>query len=341
MTSQNRTAPIEQPDAPVFGASAAMRRVLEDVSRAAKTSSNVVISGEPGTGRELVAREIHRLADAVERPFIKVAYAADAADAFELDLFGSPASRTSDKPERRALERIGRSGHLYQALGGTIFFANLPEMPGRLQIRLARLLRDGEAVTLHGKSRVKLTVRAVAAVEQGYREAVSDGRINEELFQLLSAVRIDLPPLRRRGEDIPALAAYLLNEACREAGVASKQLTSAAQQLLRALPWHGNAVELQRLLTELVQRLPGDVIDLTDVLATVQIDGRAKPFAKGGTLREARARFEREYIAAVMAQHHGRIPEAAKTLGVQRPNLYRKLRRLNVPKTARRNSTDY
>ena len=123
---------------------------------------------------------------------------------------------------------------------------------------------------------------------------------------------------------------------CRQNGVAVKQLTSAAQQIFCALPWHGNAPEVQRLLTELVQRVQGEVIDLTDVLATVQIDGRAKPFARIGTLREARARFEREYIAAVMTQHHGRIPEAAKTLGVQRPNLYRKLRRLNVPKGAQR-----
>jgi DNA-binding NtrC family response regulator len=172
----------------------------------------------------------------------------------------------------------------------------------------------------------------MAAVEQGYAGRVKGGRLHEDLVRAISELHIDVPPLRQRSEDIPALAAMFLDEACLHKGVPPKQLTSAAQQILSALPWHGNALELQRLLADLVQRVQGGVIDLTDVLSTVQIDGRAKPFAKGGTLREARARFEREYIAAVMTQHHGRIPEAAKTLGVQRPNLYRKLRRLNVPK---------
>ncbi len=270
---------------------------------------------------------------------MKVVYDPAAPEAFEFDLFGYNATESTDRPERRAVERIGRGGHLHNALGGTIFFANLPAIPPRIQIRLARLFRSGEAVVLQAKKRIKVTVRAIAAVEQGYEEAVRDGRLHEELFHLISGSRIELPPLRRRSEDIPALASFLLSESCRGAGLPSKQLSSAAQQLLSALPWHGNAAELRRLLSELAERSRADVIDLTDVLATIQIDGRAKQFATGGTLREARARFEREYIVAVVEQHHGRIPDAAKTLGVQRPNLYRKLRRMNVSKLSRRTST--
>jgi DNA-binding NtrC family response regulator len=324
-------------EAPIFGSSPAMRRVLDEVIRAARTRSHVIVSGEAGTGRELVAREIHRRSEPNSGPFVRVVCTADSPEEFEFELFGHT-SQMAGRTERRALERIGRSGHLHQALGGTIFFANLPEIAPQVQERLARLLRDGEAVVMHGKNRVNLAMRAIAAVEQGYDHEARDGRIHQELFRLLSAVRIDLPPLRRRAEDIPPLASFLLTETCKQNGLSSKELSSAAQQLLCALPWHGNGVELQRLLTELVNRVHGDIIDLTDVLATVQIDARAKPFTRGGTLREARARFEREYIAAVVAQHHGRIPEAAKTLGVQRPNLYRKLRRLNVPTTSRRSS---
>jgi DNA-binding NtrC family response regulator len=324
-------------EAPIFGSSPAMRRALDQVVRAAASRSHVIISGESGTGRELIAREIHRLTEPSGGPFVRFACASDSAEDIEFELFGHT-QQMSGRVERRSAERIGRSGFLYQALGGTIFFANLPEMDPDTQARLARLLREGEAVVTHGKSRVNITVRAIAAVEQGYDQQARDARIHQDLFELLSQVRIDLPPLRRRSEDIPLLASYLLTETCRHNGLSSKELTSSAQQLLSALPWHGNGVELQRLLTELVNRVHGDIIDLTDVLATVQIDGRAKPFARGGTLREARARFEREYIAAVVAQHHGRIPEAAKSLGVQRPNLYRKLRRLNVPTTSRRNN---
>jgi DNA-binding NtrC family response regulator len=312
-----------------------MRRVLDDVARVAETPAHVVIFGEPGTGRELIARAIHGAGGTGDRLFVRVACVSDSAEDFEFDLFGHT-SQIAGRRERRALERIGRSGQIHQALGGTLFLANLPDIPASIQVRLARLLRAGEATVMYGRQSVVMNLRAIAAIEQGYDQAACDGRIHQELFQLLSAARIDLPPLRRRTEDIPALAAYLLAETCRQNGVPAKQLTSAAQQLLSALPWHGNGIELQRLLTELVNRVHAETIDLTDVLGTVQIDGRARPFARGGTLREARARFEREYIAAVMAQHHGRIPEAAKTLGVQRPNLYRKLRRLNVPKPTRR-----
>ena len=328
-----------QLELPIFASSAAMRRVLDDVSRAAVSRANVIISGEPGTGHELVAREVHRRSHSPGAPFVRVVYDVAAPEAFEFDLFGYNTAEGADRPERRAIERIGRGGHLHNALGGTIFFANLPEIPPRLQIRLARLFRSGEAVVQQVKKRIKMTVRAVAAVEQGYEEALRAGRLHEELFHLISGVHIELPPLRRRSEDIPALATFLLNESCRGAGLPLKQLSSSAQQLLSALPWHGNAVELRRLLSELAQRSRGDVIDLNDVLGTIQIDGRAKQFATGGTLREARARFEREYIVAVVEQHHGRIPEAAKTLGVQRPNLYRKLRRMNVSKVSRKTST--
>jgi len=337
----NPTAVAEHPrEMPIFGASPAMRRVIDDLSRAAGMTSNVIISGEPGTGREIVAREIHRLTDSSDRPFVRVVYGGEPSDTFEDTFFGCASGRQGDRQERRALERIGRGGALHSALGGTLFFENLPKIPASAQARLARLLHEGAATVQHSRTTVKFNIRIIAAVEHGYDQTVRDGRIHEELFPLIAGLRIDLPPLRRRTEDIPALATYLLGETCRRAGLPSKQLTSAAQQLLSALPWHGNGVELQRLLAELIDRTRTEIIDLTDVLATVQIDARAKPYAKGGTLREARARFEREYIVAVMAQHHGRIPEAAKTLGVQRPNLYRKLRRLNVPKNLRRNGTD-
>jgi DNA-binding NtrC family response regulator len=312
-----------------------MRRVLDDVARIAGTREHVLICGEQGTGRQLVAREIHRRTAEGDRPFVTVTCITDSADELEFDLFGQ-SSQAAGRTERRALERIGRSGLVHQALGGTLFFANVPDIPSTIQLRLANLLRAGAAVVMYGKHRIELNVRAMAAVEQGYNKSVSDRRIHPELLQVLSAARVDLPPLRLRGDDIPALAAFLLTETCRHTGVAPKQLTKAALQLMSAFPWHGNGIELQRLLTELVNRMHGEIIDLTDVLGAVQIDGRANPFARGGTLREARARFEREYIAAVMAQHHGRIPDAAKTLGVQRPNLYRKLRRLNVPMNTRR-----
>ncbi len=189
---------------------------------------------------------------------------------------------------------------------------------------------------LQQRSRIKLNVRAIAAVEQDYDEAVRDGRIREDLHRLMA--RIDVPPLRSRREDIMELAALFVDEWCQRDHTPAKQLSNAALQLLYALPWHGNAIELRRLARALVHSVRSDVIDLADVLSSVQIDGWAKPYEIAGTLRQARARFEREYIVAVLAHHHGRIPQAAKTLGIQRPNLYRKLRRLKSPRDSPKNT---
>jgi DNA-binding NtrC family response regulator len=318
-------------ESPVFGPSAAMCRVLEDVERAAAGPGHILVRGEPGTGREMVAREIHRRGPSRSRPFVKIAYSLHSPAALELDLFGYHTSGGSgERHERRAFERIAKGSRLYQALGGTLFFANLAEIPSRIQARLARLFRDGEAVVMHERRHVGFDVRAIAAVEHDYEEALRDGRVREDLHRVMSAVRIELPPLRNRREDIPALAAFLVGGCCREARFAAKQLSEPAQQLLCALPWHGNAPELHGVLRELVQQVGGDVIGLADVLNAVELNGRPKPFATGGTLKEARARFEREFIAAVLDQHHGRVPEAARTLGIQRTNLYRKLKRLQV-----------
>jgi DNA-binding NtrC family response regulator len=307
-----------------------MRRVLDEVNRVAQTPGHVLIIGEPGTGRERVAREIHCRSEKSERPFVKVTCSSDSLEALEQDLFGYRTSRSAERQERRALERVGAGSQLHNAIGGTIFFTNLAVVPVHVQDRLTRLLRNGDAMHLQQRSRIRLNVRAIAAVEQDHDDAVRDGRIREEFHRLMA--RIDVPPLRNRREDIMELATLFVDEWCKRDHTTAKKLSNAAQQLLYALPWHGNAIELQRLARALVHSVRSDVIDLADVLSAVQIDGWAKQYEIAGTLRQARARFEREYIVAVLAHHHGRIPQAAKTLGIQRPNLYRKLRRLKVSK---------
>ena len=153
----------------------------------------------------------------------------------------------------------------------------------------------------------------------------------EDLFRRLSVVRIDMPPLRNRREDIPALANYFLREICAGLRLPPKTLSRSALSLLSALPWRGNAAELRRLLDSVVTGMQGGRgIALEDVLAHVKLDGAAGLFSGGGTLKQARSRFEKEYIAAVLEQHRGRISEAARTLGIQRTNLYRKMRSLKV-----------
>ena len=177
----------------------------------------------------------------------------------------------------------------------------------------------------------------MAGVDASVDAAVEDGRIRADLFKRLSAIEIDMPPLRNRREDIPALANYFLREICGSRRLPPKALSRPALTLIAALPWHGNAIELHAMLESIVAGLSGGKgIGLEDVLAHIRLDVGAAVSAGGGTLRQARARFESDYIARVLAQHHGRISDAARALGIRRTNLYRKMRLLQVKVDKRR-----
>jgi two-component system nitrogen regulation response regulator NtrX len=307
-----------------------MRRVMEQVQRAAQETSHVFLCGEPGTGRETLARTIHAQSRTSAGPFIKVDCAKNPPQDPERLLFATSGNGNQAGGERRSLERVRRGGQLYQSKGGTLFLQNIVDLSARTQLRLARVLRDREVVIMEEATRMELDHRVITAGDASVDAAVHDGRILPDLYKRLCAFRVDVPPLRDRREDIPELAAHLLSVLCAQANIPCKQLNDAAQSVLSALPWRGNGRELRKLIEGLIVRVPGPTIGLDDVLANVQLDGQATWFALGGSLREARAKFESEYIGAVLAQHGGKIPAAARTLGIQRSNLYRKMRSLKV-----------
>jgi DNA-binding NtrC family response regulator len=309
-------------------ASAAMRYVMKEIARAAEGSVHVLLSGERGTGRETLARAIHARGRHSQGPFVAIDCAKYSAHDLEMQLFATHGNQGA--LERRTVERVGRTAQLFQSKGGTLYLQNAVDLPARLQTRLVRVLRDGEVVIMDEGTRVELDHRVITAGDASFDVAVQDGRILPDLFKRLCGMRVDVPALRQRREDIPELAIHLLNMLCARENIPAKQLSDAAKSMLAALPWRGNCEELRRLFEVLIMRASAATISLDDVLANVRLDGQATWFAVGGSLREARARFETEYIAAVVAHHHGRIPEAAKTLGIQRSNLYRKMRRLNV-----------
>jgi two-component system nitrogen regulation response regulator NtrX len=178
---------------------------------------------------------------------------------------------------------------------------------------------------------IGVDVRPMAGVGPDFDAAVKEGRVRDDLFRRLSTTRVEVPPLRDRREDIPALANFFLREICASLRLPPKTLSRPAFSLISALPWRGNAAELRALLHTVVRgHAGGRGISLDDLLGNVRLDGGAVMVAHGGTLKEARERFEREYIAAILEQHHGRMTAAAKTLGIQRTNLYRKMRALRV-----------
>lgn len=313
----------------LYGHSAAMHDVMALISRAAGMRAGVLIRGEEGTGRQVAARAIHTLQQG-GGAFVSVDCAACDGEELDTALFG-PSTRAQNSDGARGLERVSRQSRLYTARAGTIYMQHVTEMPTRVQARLARLLRDREAVVTETGETVNVDVRPMAGVDQGFDTAVEDGRVREDLFRRLSVIRIEMPALRTRREDIPALANYFLREICASMRVPPKTLSRSALSLLSALPWRGNAAEMRRLLDSVVTGMQGGRgIALEDVLAHVRLDGGAGLLSSGGTLKQARSRFEKEYIASVLEQHRGRISDAARTLGIQRTNLYRKMRSLRV-----------
>jgi len=263
--------------------SPAMLEVMTVVTRASAMRAGVLIRGEEGTGRQVAARAVHAQNGAAGA-FVAIDCAAHDGDDLDDALFGRAArSRHGEGPD---LERVGERGALYRARGGTIYFQNVAEAPARVQARVARVLRDREAVFAETGQPIDFDVRPMAGVDPEFDVAVSEGRVRDDLLRRLAVIRIDMPPLRRRRED--------------------------------------GAVPDSR------------GIGLEDVLAHVRLDGGSTSFPDGGTLKQARSRFEREYIGSVLEQHKGRISEAAVALGIQRTNLYRKMRALRVTAGRRR-----
>jgi two-component system nitrogen regulation response regulator NtrX len=293
-------------------------------------------SGEDGTGRQLAARAIHSAQNGAHGAFVAVNCAAFETEQLDVELFGGAARPHNGKDGPGGLERVSRQSRLHEAQGGTLYLQNLADASTRVQARLARVLRDREARLVETGETIGFDVRPMAGVEPGFEASVQDGRVREDLFRRVSAIALEMPPLRNRREDIPALVNYFVRQICASLGVPPKTLSRPALSLISALPWRGNAPEMRALIKNVVVGLQGGRgIGLDDVLVHVKLDAGSVVFANGGTLKEARARFERDYIAAILEQHHGRISDSARALGIQRTNLYRKMRSLRVHRDRR------
>ncbi len=318
----------------LIGHSASMRLVADAMKAAASRRTAVLICGEGGSGRRLVARTLHeRDHDYVNRPLVVVDCAAEGPGELDRRLFGAAADRPAGGAKTGLPERATRASAVISAQGGSLLLTNLLDSPARIQARLARLLRDREVFSVDVQETIPLDVRPIASVGPDVDEAVADGRLRRDLFERLAQVRIDVPPLRRRREDVPVLAAHFLRSACEAEGTGPRRFSRAALALLSALPWRGNAGELEDVVTAIVRSSREPLIQLEDVLEHANFEsGPGEPAGEGLTLRDARARFERECISAALMRHHGRVGDAARALGIQRTNLYRKVRQLHVPR---------
>jgi DNA-binding NtrC family response regulator len=320
-----------------------MQDLVKRLQQVIAAGEAVLVRGEPGSGRCHVARVIHLAtqgdhSDSVERllntplrgfpgarPFVIVD--CSEINGLELRLFGDASG--SPEPGAAGVERISDGSAIYRALGGTLLLRQLPDMPSSLQVRLARVLHDGE-VSAAGANGIAASVRVNLRPIATSDGAADDERIVPALLKRLEHSRVETPPLRNRREDIPALVDHLFTEICAEQGVLRKRASRQAVALLSALPWRGNMRELRAFLEALVGKVPDRVVRQADVLANISLEGGPTPFGYAGTLKQARERFERDYVTSVLEQHRGRMAEAAKALGIQRTNLYRKVRQLSV-----------
>ncbi len=293
---------LELPAGSVFGASPAIREVLALVRRIAPSRCNVLVLGERGTGRESVARAVHGQSSRRDRPFVKVECATP-----EPTL---PSPATSVPP------------------GSTVYLDDMNALPAAAQRQLLEIVRQRNGADA-------ADLRFVAGVAPRVDDWVARGDLRPDLIEALGVVRIELPPLRQRAEDIALLATHFLKEACRRNGIPAKAFSRSALTLLAALPWPGNTAELRALTERLVVVVTRGVVQLEDVLGNVRLEGIEALGGPSGTLREARERFEKGYVAAVLQRHRGRVGDAARELGIERTNLYRKIKQLNIRWTTR------
>ena len=306
------------------GQSLAITRVHELLRRASVAEGGVLIVAEQGAHVASVARELHHRSRQPGAPFIGIDCTRERAR-LDLLLFGTPSISVVD------LEAITSDSRVAVARGGTLFLEDVGELPASVQARLARLVRDGEA-SIDGQP-VAVSFRLIGSATPGIDGDADARRFRMDLYRRLCGSRIDLPPLRDRPDDVPALALRTLEDLGDAQHAVPRGFTQAALVLLSALTWPGNLAELRRVIERVVADAPSEVIQIEHLLPALQLDRAPAAFVPAGNLKEARLRFERDYIAAVL-QHHGwRMADAAHTLGIQRPNLYRKARQLGIALT--------
>ncbi|MBK6597079.1 MAG: nitrogen regulation protein NR(I) [Proteobacteria bacterium] len=336
---RNATPLADLPRMPqLLGRAPAMQVVFQAIGRLARSSVTVLITGESGTGKELVARALHEHSPRAAKPFVALNSAAIPAELLESELFGHERGAfTGAESQRR--------GRFEQANGGSLFLDEIGDMPTTLQTRLLRVLAEGEFYRVGGQTPVRVDVRVIAATHQQLEQRVARGEFREDLFHRLNVIRIELPPLRQRVEDVPALLDHYLVQAAQELDTVRKSLATAARERLIAYQWPGNVRELVNLCRRLVALAPGTVIESTDLPAEMRdvppvdtswgaaltrwADAQpAEPIKPW--LAEALPQFERLMIEAALRRTGGHRQEAARILGWGRNTLTRKCKELGI-----------
>ena len=308
----------------IIGDSAIMQTLREHIATAAPSSGRVLIHGENGSGKELVARAIHALSARSAQPFVEVNCAAIPDELIESELFGHERGAFTGATARRR-------GRFEIANGGTLFLDEIGDMSVRTQAKVLRSLEEQAFERVGGKETIKVDVRVIAASNRDLAALIGEGRFREDLYYRLNVIPVEVPPLRARKDDIPQLVEHFIGVFCHENAKPAKRLDGEAIAYFIAYDWPGNVRELRNMVERLVIMAPGDVIraeDLPPPLRPKDMGDVAAPGAR--SLRGARDDFERAYILAELRVHDWNMTRTAERLGIERSHLYRKIKAYGI-----------
>ena len=309
----------------LIGETPVMRALRDQIAMAAPTNGRVLIHGENGSGKELVARAVHANSTRRERAFVEVNCAAIPEELIESELFGHERGAFTGAHARRR-------GRFELADGGTIFLDEIGDMSFKTQAKVLRALEEQSFERVGGKDTVKVDVRVIAASNRNLEALIRDGRFREDLFYRLNVIPIEVPPLRVRTDDIPLLVDHFIRTFSAENGKRVKTLTGEALAYFLGYDWPGNVRELRNMVERLVIMAPRPVIDAEDLPAPLR---PKEGWAEGGearerTLREARDGFERAYILAELRSNDWNVTRTSERLGIERSHLYRKIKAYGI-----------
>ena len=308
----------------IVGTDPRMQRIFEVVASVADTRASLLITGESGTGKSLIARATHLLSERRDKPFVEVACGALPETLLESELFGHVAGAFTGA-------NVDKTGKFLQADGGTIFLDEIGTASPAMQVKLLRVLQDLEFEQVGGSKTFKVDTRVVLATNEDLAQAVAEGRFREDLYYRINVITVEMPTLRERPMDIPLLSEYFLNKVCKDTGRKVTGLSDAAASALQRYTWPGNVRQLQNVIERAVLLGKSDVIDVRDLPGDLFASVPTAPAAIGQmTLKEALEEPERQIILEVLKLHNWNRSETADSLGINRTTLYKKMKKLGL-----------
>ena len=342
--SRTQQAVPDESQTEIIGEAPAMQEVFRAIGRLSRSSISVLINGQSGTGKELVAHALHRHSPRSSNPFIALNMAAIPADLVESELFGHEKGAFTGA-------QTTRQGRFEQADGGTLFLYEIGDMPLDVQTRLLRVLADGQFYRVGGHQSVSVDVRIIAATHQNLEQRVAEGKFREDLFHRLNVIRVHLPSLSERREDIPLLARHFLRRAAKELDVEAKSLSKDAEKLMAQLPWPGNVRQLENVCRWLTVMASGQEVLPSDLPPEIHSESSIEKASSAAgdwpellaswtdkqlkdghynILNDAMLTFEKIMLERALQHTHGHKQDAAKRLGWGRNTLTRKLKELGI-----------